>query len=296
MSQDSKDIRMHDFRRGDVIERVNLQVIQGLLEAFARSATQRLTTILHRHCTFEIVQLDQLTWGDLAKELETGMYFFMFSLLPIAGRALLTIPTDEALAIVDIRLAGSGDDDFTGRIPSELDQAFLAPIVEHLIGELANAFTRIQATSPSLEAQEGNILFASVASPSEMCVVARCSFSVADRSPREAVICIPFQMVRMFIDSLQSKTLQVGEGQMDSVAAGTHQRLLEIPLDVVFQFPSIVTTPSELLTLRVGDMFGLGHPKGRPLEVRADGLLVALAEICSSGVHKACEIKEEVFR
>jgi hypothetical protein len=41
---------------------------------------------------------------------------------------------------------------------------------------------------------------------------------------------------------------------------------------------------------------GLGHPKGRPLEVRAEGLLVALAEICSSGVHKACEIKEEITK
>ncbi|MCL4552068.1 MAG: FliM/FliN family flagellar motor C-terminal domain-containing protein, partial [Candidatus Marsarchaeota archaeon] len=74
----------------------------------------------------------------------------------------------------------------------------------------------------------------------------------------------------------------------------THRRLLDIPMDVVFQFPSILTTPAELLTLQVGDSLGLGHPKGRPLEVRAEGILVALADICSSGVHKACEIREEV--
>ena len=57
-----------------------------------------------------------------------------------------------------------------------------------------------------------------------------------------------------------------------------------------------MTTPAELLTLQVGDHLGLGHPKGRYLELRAEGKLVALAEMCSSGVHKACEIQEEVTR
>ncbi|TAN31006.1 hypothetical protein EPN29_14125 [bacterium] len=296
MSQNGKEIRNHDFRRGDVIERVNLQVVHGLLETFARSATQKLTSTLHQPCVLEIVRLDQLTWSDLAADLETGTYFFTFSLPPLAGRAALTIPTDEVLAIVDLRLAGSGDDDFTGRIPSELDQAFLEPIVEDLIGELGKAFARIQSTVPILEAQEGNILFVSIASPSEMCMVARMLFCVASRPPREVLIIFPLQMVRTLIDSLHAKTALMGEGQKDSVAADTRRRLMDIPFNVVFQFPSMVTTPAELLTLQVGDMFGLGHPKGRPLEVRADGLLVALAEMCSSGVHKACEIKEEVTR
>ena len=91
-------------------------------------------------------------------------------------------------------------------------------------------------------------------------------------------------------------SLAGGTMEIDSGAQGTRRRLLEVPFDVVFQFPSFATTPAELLTLRVGDSLGLGHPKGRPLEVRAEGLLVALAEICSSGVHKACEITEEVTR
>jgi len=296
MSQGSKEIRNHDFRRGDVIERANLQVVHGLLETFARYATQKLSSTLHQPCVFEIVQLDQLTWGDLSVGLETGVYFFTFSLPPLAGRAALVIPTDEVLAIVDLRLAGSGDDDFTGRIPSELDQAFLEPIVEDLVGELGNAFARIQSTVPVLEAQEANILFVSIASPSEMCMVARALFYVASRPPREVLIVFPLQMVRTLLENLRAKTALMGEGKKDSAAADTRRRLLEIPLEIVFQFPSIVTTPSELLTLRVGDTFGLGHPKGRPLEVRTGGLLVALAEMCSSGVHKACEIKQEVTR
>jgi flagellar motor switch protein FliM len=292
----TKSARSHDFRRTDLFERVNLQAIGGLLDTFARSATQTLSSALRQQCAFSLEKLDQVTRRDLAQELETGMYFFTFSLPPLVGRAVLAIPIEEVLAIVDLRLAGAGDDDYSGRVPSEIDQAFLAPVVEGVIGDLGKALSRIHATSPTLEAQEGNIQFVSIAAPPEMCMAARLSFAIAHRPACPALLCFPFPMVRMLIDGLQSRTAVGDETRQGSFAEGARQRLLEIPLDAVFQFPSFVTTPAELLTLRVGDSLGLGHPKGRPLEVRVEGLLVALAEICSSGVHKACEIKEEVTR
>jgi flagellar motor switch protein FliM len=296
MSQPAKAVRSHDFRRTDLLERVDLQAMQGLLEVFARSATQRFTSTLRQHCGVELDRLDQVTWRDLTDELEHGMYFFTFSLPPLTGRAILAVPTEELLALVDLRLAGTGEDDFSDRVPSEIDKAFFAPLVEDLISELSRSLARIQTTYPLLEAQEGNIQFVTVASPVEMCMAVRVTLVVANRAPREAVICLPFPMVRMLIDGLQAKSAPNGDGREDAVALAVRHRLLDVPLDVVFQFPSFVTTPAQLMTLRVGDSLGLGHPKGRPLEVRAQGLLVALADMCSSGVHKACQIKEEVVR
>ena len=188
MVQTTKTVREHDFRRTELIERVHLQALQGLLEAFTRSATQQLTSTLRQHCAFSLEKLDQVTWRDLAEELERDMYFFTFSLSPLTGRAVLAIPTEEVLAFVDLRLAGAGDDDFSGRVPSEIDQAFLAPIIEVIVGELSNALSRIQATVPLLEAQEGNVQFVSIASPAEMCMAARLSFAVAARAPATGVV------------------------------------------------------------------------------------------------------------
>jgi flagellar motor switch protein FliM len=296
MTQTEKVVQPHDFRRTDLLERVSLQALQGLLETFARTATQKFAATLRQPCAIEVVRLDQVTWRDLSEEFESGTYFFTFSLSPLAGRALFAIPIDEVLALVDLRLAGSGEDSFVGRVPSEIDQAFLTPIIEDLIVELSRALAKIQSTVAVLEAQEGNVQFVSIASPADMCMVVRFSFAVATRATREVSICLPFAMVRTLIEGLQLRTASAAEDGEDSLGADTRRRLLEVPLDVVFQFPSFVTTPAELLTLSVGDSLGLGHPKGRPLEVRAEGLLVALAEICSSGVHKAFEVIEEVTR
>lgn len=296
MTPNTKEVKIHDFRRGDLIERGNLQAIQRLLESFARTATQKFTSLLHQPCVFEVNRIDQLAWGDLTDELEKGMYFFTFSMTPLPGRALFAMPTDEVLALVDLRLAGSGDDDFTGRIPSEIDQAFLVPIIEDLLGELSASLSKIQETVPALETQEGNILFVTMGSAVDMCIAIRMSFYVANRSPREVLFCLPFPMVRSLSQSLQSKTLMIGDGLSTVESIDPKTRLHEIPLDVVFQFPSIMTLPSELMKLEVGDCLGLGHPKGRPLEVRAEGILIATAEICSSGVHKAFEVDEEIMR
>ena len=73
------------------------------------------------------------------------------------------------------------------------------------------------------------------------------------------------------------------------------RRLQDVPIDLVLQFPSFETTPEALLTLAVGDELHLGLATDRPLEVRAEGLLVARATIGRSGVRKACSITEEVF-
>lgn len=171
--QPAKSVKEYDFRRTDHLERVDLQAIEGMLEAFARTAAHQLTSSLRQQCTLSFERLDQGTWGHVSEELGHENYFFVFSLAPLAGQAILAVPTEEALAIVDLRLAGSGDDDYSGRVPSDIDQAFLAPTVEALIRELATALGRIQTTTPVLEAQEANVQFVSVAAPAEMCTVAR---------------------------------------------------------------------------------------------------------------------------
>ncbi|MHB1210333.1 MAG: FliM/FliN family flagellar motor switch protein [Acidimicrobiales bacterium] len=296
MTPSTKEVRPHDFRRTDLLERQDLQTLHGLSESFTRAATQRLSSILHRPCSFELSSMDQVMWRDLAEEFQGKMHHFTFSMAPLVGRGVLAIPTDEVLAFVDLRLAGSGDDDFTGRAPSEIDKAFLAPIITELIIEFAKTMTRIQTITPLLEAQDDNVEGVSIAAPQETCVVIRMALTTASRPAREIVLCLPYPMVRLLFDLLQARSVSSGEDRDDSFSHDTRRRLHEVPLELVFQFPSFITTPAQLLTLRVGDSLGLGHPKGRPLEVRVEGLLVGLADMCSSGVHKACEIKEEVAR
>ena len=129
----------------------------------------------------------------------------------------------------------------------------------------------------ALEAQEGNVQFVSVASPAEMCMAARFSFTVANRTLSHALICLPFPMVRMLVDSLQARTALGDDVRQVSMADDTRRRLFEIPLDVVFQFPSFVTTPAELMFT-----IWMVQPCTKPPEAPAAGSVTASEAVTKS--------------
>lgn len=295
MSVQHGGARLHDFRRTETLERVQLHTLSMMLDVFARHASARLSTVLRQPCTLALRSLDQLTWAEVSTSLEHELHFLTFTLSPLPGQGVVAIPTPEALAMVDLRLAGKGEEEYPQRVLTEIEQELLAPVAEGVVDELAKAFSRVQPTTPALEMQEANIQFVTVAPPTETCVTARLAFTLGNRPECEAVLCLPFVLLRPLAEAMRSRPGHSGDDGGVCGVADVRRRLREVPVDVVLQFPSFESTPDALMTLAVGDELHLGLPTDRPLEVRAEGLLVALATIGRSGVRKACAITEEVF-
>jgi flagellar motor switch protein FliM len=238
--------------------------------------------------------LDQLTWAEVSSGLEGAMHSLTFSLHPLPGQAVMVVPTVEALAVVDLRLAGTGDEDYPERVLTEIEQELLVPVVEGLLDELAKALGRLVVTTPVLEGQEAHLQFVTVP-PTETCLAVRLALGIGGRTEWDAVLCLPLTMLRPLTEVTRPDPGLPGDGAAADQAAAARRRLREVPLDLVLQFPSFESTPDALMNLAVGDELHLGLPTDRPLEVRVDGLLVALATIGRSGVRKACAITEEVL-
>ena len=108
MSTAQTEARLHDFRRTETLERVHLHAMSVMLDSFARHASARLSTVLRQPSVLALHSLDQLTWGEISNKLGNGLHFLTFSLPPLTGQGVVAIPTAEALAVVDLRLAGTG--------------------------------------------------------------------------------------------------------------------------------------------------------------------------------------------
>ena len=167
MSSVQTEARLHDFRRTETLERVHLHAMSVMLDSFARHASARLSTVLRQPSVLALRSLDQLTWGEISTNLASGLHFLTFSLPPLAGQGVLAIPTAEALAVVDLRLAGTGEEEYSEGVLTEIEQELLAPVAEGILDELAKTLARLQPTTPVLEMQEANIQFVSVAPPTE---------------------------------------------------------------------------------------------------------------------------------
>jgi flagellar motor switch protein FliM len=295
MSAVQAEARLHDYRRTETLERVHLHAMSVMLYSFARHASARLSTVLRQPSVLALQSLDQLTWGEISTNLANGLHFLTFSLPPLAGQGVLAIPTAEALAVVDLRLAGTGEEEYSEGVLTEIEQELLAPVAEGILDELGKTLARLQPTTPVLEMQEANIQFVSVAPPTETCLAAHFAFSLGNRPDCEIVLCLPFMMMRQLAEVMRTRPGHLGEGAAAARAIDVRHRLHDVPIDLVLQFPAFTSTPDALMTLAVGDELHLGLPTDRPLEVRVDGVLVALATIGRSGLRKACAITEEVF-
>jgi flagellar motor switch protein FliM len=295
MSTTRTQARLHDFKRTETLERVHLHAMSVMLDSFARHASARLSTVLRQPSVLALRSLDQLTWGEISENLASGLHFVTFSLPPLAGQGVVAMPTGEALAVVDLRLAGTGEEEYAERVLTEIEQELLAPVAEGILDELGKTLARLQPTTPTLDMQEANIQFVSVAPPTETCLAAHLSFTLGSRPECELVLCLPFMMMRQLADVMRTRPGHLGDGAAASRTMDVRHRLHDVPVDLVLQFPTFNSTPDALMTLAVGDELHLGLPTDRPLEVRVDGVLVARATIGRSGLRKACAITEEVF-
>jgi len=287
-------VSRHDFRRTKTLDRFHVHTVGMVLESFARLATTPLSTVLRQPCSLSLISLDQVTWAEVSQTLDNTLHFVTFTLPPVPGSSLLALPIADALAIVDLRLAGSGEGDYPERMLTEIEQELLSPVIVSVLDELRRAVARLQPTEPQLEHHESNVQFITIASPGDTTLLARFDLSIGNRPPSQLTMCLPLPTVRQLVEGSE---VQGGEID-DNAAAGASEarrRLQEVPMDLVLQFPSFGSTPEALLNLSIGDELHLGLPTDRPLEVRAEGQLIALATIGRAGVRKACCITEEVL-
>jgi flagellar motor switch protein FliM len=72
------------------------------------------------------------------------------------------------------------------------------------------------------------------------------------------------------------------------------EQVLRAPLEIRLEIPGVELAPQSVASLAVGDVVRLYHPLERPLDLRAEGVLVARARQGRSGARVACSILEEV--
>jgi flagellar motor switch protein FliM len=121
-------VSRHDFRRTKTLDRFHVHTVGMVLESFARLATTPLSTVLRQPCSLSLISLDQVTWAEVSQTLDNTLHFVTFTLPPVPGSSLLALPIADALAIVDLRLAGSGEGDYPERMLTEIEQELPSPV------------------------------------------------------------------------------------------------------------------------------------------------------------------------
>jgi flagellar motor switch protein FliM len=285
-----REPRTYDFRRPTKLSREHVRILQNAQETFARQATTALTTMLRTGARIELIGIEQFSYDDYVATLPPQFFCVTFTLEPLAGKGMLAYPVDMAMAMVDHMLGGSGGADQPERPMTAMEMAITSHLLERLLEELAVAFASITPVTPVLDGVEYNPQLAQAASGSETVMVIRLSMRIGSREP-DATLVLPFSSFAPALTNAASP--QLSESTMRKRQRATQaltERLNHVPVDVSVRFNPLDVPSGDLLTLAVGDVLLLRHPRDTPLEVTTNDTTFAHAIASNHRRRLAAEI------
>ncbi|MGY1778991.1 flagellar motor switch protein FliM [Geodermatophilus sp. SYSU D01036] len=269
--------RTYDFRRPTKLSREHVRVLQIAQEAFARQATTVLTTMLRTGARMELHGIEQHSYDDFLATLPDPCFLTTFTIEPLGGKGLLAYPLDMAMAGVDHLLGGSGAAQQPERPMTAMETTITTSLLTRLLQEFAASFAHVTELQPAIDGIEYNPALAQAAAGSDTVMVARYTMSIGGREGAASLV-LPFSSFQQALDSAASPQLSESAQRTRQRAAELLAARLElVPVDVSVRFSPLEVSSEDLLSLTVGDVLLLRHPRDAPLEVTTNDAVFAHA-------------------
>jgi flagellar motor switch protein FliM len=269
--------RTYDFRRPTKLSREHVRVLQIAQEAFARQSTTVLTSLLRTGARMELTGIEQFSYDDYLATLPEQVFIATFTLEPLAGKGMLAYPLDMAMASVDHMLGGSGKAEQPERPMTAMETTITLHLLTKLLEEFAGSFAHVATVQPELNSIEYNPQLAQAAAGSDTVMVASFEMQVGSREGK-ATLVLPFSSFAAALNNAASP--QLSESALAKRRKATEAlkaRLDLVPVDVGVRFTPLQVSSADLITLAVGDVLLLRHPKDSPLEVTTNDVVFAYA-------------------
>ncbi len=271
------EARTYDFRRPTKLSREHVRVLQIAQENFARQATTVLTTLLRTGARVELAGIEQFSYDDYLATLPSPVFVITFTIEPLAGKGMLAYPLDMAMATVDHMLGGSGAANQPNRPMTGMETTITMHLLNRLLDEFAASFAPITELQPALDSIEYNPQLAQAAAGSDTVMVATFTMGIGKREG-EATLVLPFSSFAQSLNNAASPQLSESAlRKRQRAAEALTERLNLVPVDVSVRFAPLSVSSADLLSLAVGDVLLLRHPRDAPLEVTTNDATFAYA-------------------
>lgn len=284
-------VRAYDFRTPEVLDRNRLRSLALVLDNFSRLASRRLSTDLHVPVELVVTDTREMIWEELGDHPDPYC-MVLFGLSPLPGRALVHLPVELAMTLVDLRMGGLGEGGYPARPLSDIDVELLTDLMEGALEQLAPAFGPVASLSFGGVQVESTAQLLQVVRPSDSCLAVGVEIRIGENAEltRRFNLGLPLSMLRPLMRAL----LHVGDGHGRGPADGARnpagERLLDPPVELAVRFGPTSLSSRELLDLRVGDVIHLHHPCDVPLEIAVEDVVYLWAQPVERARRIACTV------
>jgi len=292
LTDTERQVHPYDFQRRDALERARLRLLQPILEVLTHRMAGSLTSSLQTPVKVEIGELEQQRWDEYVSSLPEPTFLTGASVVPTGGRIVLHLPLALSMALVEIRLGGSGTGATPERSLTEIEQRLVTQIAHGVLAELPRAFAPAMEISIGAISSVSSGMFLPGSTPSEMCLLVGLNVELNEVVSQAASICVPLVVLLPILDAIERfDKVEVAE-EVGTAPRRLRDRLLDTNLEVRVHWPEVWLSPEELLSLVPGDVVRLHRARSMPIVLSVGDARYCEAVPTSRGNAVACMVVE----
>lgn len=146
-----KRITAYNFWSPDRFSKEQMRAVELVHEDLTERLTTSLPTFLRTTARPRLVHTEQGRFHDFIKDFPTNSLFHMLNLAPLPGQIVITLSPNVSAMILEQRLGGKIEGKAGERPLTEIDQSLLRGLVEHMLGDIKAAWSKVVTLEPNLE-------------------------------------------------------------------------------------------------------------------------------------------------
>ena len=279
-----KKIQPYNFWSPARFSKEQMRAVELVHEDLSERLTTSLPTFLRTNVRPRLVHIEQGRFHDFIKDFPQNTLFHLISLAPLPGHMVLTMSLNVSYLILEQRLGGKIEGRFTERALTEIDQSLLRGLVEHMLGDMKGAWSKVVSLEPSLEDSTVNQHWVQMIMGNERVLLLTIEINIQGVAGTMSIF-IPFNTLKPITDVLNPHIWIAGrkEHQQDPVARQLAlQSTMKAMVPVTVILGTVELPLKDLIHLAPGDVIELDSSIDNPLTVQVANKKQFLARVGKS--------------
>ncbi len=287
-----KKIQNYNFWSPARFSKEQMRAVELVHEDLSERLTTSLPTFLRTNVRPRLALMEQGRFHDFIKDFPEHTLFHLISLAPLPGHMVLTMSLNVSYLILEQRLGGKIEGRFTERALTEIDQSLLRGMVEHMLGDVKGAWSKVVSLDPSLEDSTINQHWVQMMMGNERVLLIAIEINIQGITGTMSIF-IPFNTLKPIADVLNPHIWIAGrkEHQQDPVARQVAiQTMMKTVIPIKAVLGNAELTLEDLINLSVGDVIELDKNIDSPLVVYVANKKQFYARVGKSGKRMGMQI------
>jgi flagellar motor switch protein FliM len=270
----TRNISAYNFWSPDRFSKEQMRAVELVHEDLTERLTTSLPTFLRTSIRPRLVHSEQGRFHDFLKDFPPNTLFHMVTLAPLPGQSVLTLSPNMSYMVLEQRLGGKIEGNMRDHALTDIDQSLLRGLVEHMLGDIKAAWSKVINLEPTLEDSTTNQHWVQMMMGNERVMLLTFELNIQSVTGTMSIF-IPFSTLKPIANVLNPHIWIAGrkEQHLDPAARETTiHNLSSISLTLSAILGETSLRLGDILQLSIGDVIQLDSPVQADLTVQVANL------------------------